>query len=74
MEVVMVDVRHNKGAYRKWYKRKYRKKTHAKGCTVAKITKELQHKSKNKSKLKLRLCVLLKVVPQSPLMQGVCTL
>jgi hypothetical protein len=69
MGVVIVDVGHNKGAYYKWYKRKYKKKTHARRCNIVEIVKELKHKSNNKSKLKLlRLCVLLKVVPQSPLM------
>jgi hypothetical protein len=39
------------------------------GATIVEIVKELKHKSNNKSKLKLlRLCVLLKVMPQSPLM------
>ncbi len=32
MGVVIVDVGHNKGAYYKWYKRKYKKKTHARRC------------------------------------------
>jgi hypothetical protein len=52
--------------------RENRKKTHAIGSNIAEIAKELKHKLKNKLKLKLlRLCMLLKVVPQSPLMHMV---
>jgi len=52
--------------------RENRKKTHARRSNIAEIAKELKHKLKNKSKLKLlRLCMLLKVVPQSPLMHMV---
>lgn len=56
--VVMVEVEHNKGAYREWYKIN-EKKTHIRGFSIVEITKEFKCNSKNNSKLKLlKMCVI----------------
>lgn len=54
----MVEVEHNKGAYREWYKIN-EKKTHIRGFSIVEITKEFKCNSKNNSKLKLlKMCVI----------------